>query len=30
MDQVVTFPGHVELCADNPLISLKQDPDGPL
>lgn len=28
-DDVVTFPGRVELCADNPLISLKDDPEGP-
>jgi hypothetical protein len=26
---IVTFPGHVELCTDNPMISLKDNPDGP-
>lgn len=29
MNDVTTFPGRIELCADNPMISLKNDVDGP-
>jgi hypothetical protein len=29
MQTVTSFPGRVELCADNPMISLKADVEGP-
>jgi hypothetical protein len=29
MNTVTSFPGRVELCADNPMISLKTDVEGP-